>query len=432
MKIVTKKIGDLIEAEYNPRQLTKEQFQQITDSIKRFGIVDPIIVNKNKQRKNIIVGGHQRVKVAGSLGFKEIPCVEVDLTPDKERELNVRLNKNTGEWDWDELANHFDVSELIDWGFNDKDLAFFDLDGMTDDNIHNKLTDNFLVPPFSILDTRQEYWQDRKREWKSLIGDNGESRENTLMGDSQKGLSDIKDGIGVNYFNSASILDPVLAELSNLWFGVNKGKSFDCFAGDSVFGYVSDYLGNKFTGIELRQEQTDLNNKRLKGTESKYICDDGQNVLKHIKANTQDLLFSCPPYFDLEVYSTLENDASNQKEYKDFIKILDKAFSDSIKCLKNNRFAVITISNIRNKKGFYYNLVDDVKNIFIKNNMPLYNDIILIEQSGTAAIRASRNMKNRKVCKTHQNILVFYKGDTKEIKNIYPKLDLITDESQDV
>ena len=133
MKIVTKKIGDLIEAEYNPRQLTKEQFQQITDSIKRFGIVDPIIVNKNKERKNIIVGGHQRVKVAGSLGFKEIPCVEVDLTPDKERELNVRLNKNTGEWNWDELANHFDVSELIDWGFNDKDLSFFDLDGMTDE-----------------------------------------------------------------------------------------------------------------------------------------------------------------------------------------------------------------------------------------------------------------------------------------------------------
>ena len=132
MKIVTKNIGDLIEAEYNPRQLTKEQFQQITDSIKRFGIVDPIIVNKNKERKNIIVGGHQRVKVAGSLGFKEIPCVEVDLTPDKERELNVRLNKNTGEWDWDELANHFDVSELIDWGFDDKDLAFFDLDGMTE------------------------------------------------------------------------------------------------------------------------------------------------------------------------------------------------------------------------------------------------------------------------------------------------------------
>ena len=160
MKIVTKNIGDLIEAEYNPRQLTKEQFQQITDSIKRFGIVDPIIVNKNKERKNIIVGGHQRVKVAGSLGFKEIPCVEVDLTPDKERELNVRLNKNTGEWDWDELANHFDVSELIDWGFDDKDLAFFDLEGMPEaeedeyempDEIK---TDKVLGPLFEIGEHR--------------------------------------------------------------------------------------------------------------------------------------------------------------------------------------------------------------------------------------------------------------------------------------
>ena len=77
-------------------------------------------------------------------------------------------------------------------------------------------------------------------------------------------------------------------------------------------------MGNKFTGIELRQEQADLNNQRLKGSKSKYICDDGQNVLKHIKPNTQDLLFSCPPYFDLEVYSELENDASNQKEYASF------------------------------------------------------------------------------------------------------------------
>jgi len=405
MKIITKKIGDLIEAEYNPRQLTKEQFQQITDSIKRFGIVDPIIVNKNKERKNIIVGGHQRVKVAGSLGFKEIPCVEVDLTPDKERELNVRLNKNTGEWDWDELANHFDVSELIDWGFDDKDLSFFDLDGMTDDS-HKKLEDSFIIPPFSIFDSKQGYWQNRKKWWNNLIGDKGESREDKLSN---------LNNMSAMYrpeMATVSILDPVIAEIANKWFGLESCNTFDCFAGDSVFGYVSDYLGNKFTGIELRQEQTDLNNKRLKGTESKYICDDGQNVLKHIKANTQDLLFSCPPYFDLEVYSTLENDASNQKEYKDFIKILDKAF--------------------RNENGVYYNFPSDIKNIFIKNGILLYNEIILADPLGTAPARARKYMGNRKVVKVHQNILVFYKGDTKEIKNIYPKLDLIIDESQDV
>ena len=113
-QITTKQypIEQLIFAEYNPRQLTKDQYQGLKDSITRFGLVDPVIVNKHKDRKNIIVGGHQRVKVAKDLGFKDVPCVEVSLTLDKERELNIRLNRNTGEWDWDSLANYFDVSDL--------------------------------------------------------------------------------------------------------------------------------------------------------------------------------------------------------------------------------------------------------------------------------------------------------------------------------
>ena len=93
-KIISKKIDQLIEAEYNPRQLTKDQYQNIKDSIQRFGIVDPIIINKNKDRKNIIIGGHQRVKIAKRLNMKEVPCLEIDLPYEKERELNVRLNKN--------------------------------------------------------------------------------------------------------------------------------------------------------------------------------------------------------------------------------------------------------------------------------------------------------------------------------------------------
>ncbi len=122
MKITNYKAEDLIFAECNPRQLTKEQHQALTDSIKRFGLVDPILVNTHKSRKNIIIGGHQRVRIAKELGISEIPCVELKLTPEKEKELNVRLNKNTGEWDWDALANYFDVGELTEWGFDDKEL----------------------------------------------------------------------------------------------------------------------------------------------------------------------------------------------------------------------------------------------------------------------------------------------------------------------
>ena len=128
-KIISRDINSLIFAEYNPRQLTKEQYKHLKDSIDRFGLVDPIIVNKNKDRKNIIVGGHQRVKVAKDMNIKEVPVLEVDLTYDRERELNVRLNKNTGEWNWDELANAFDVEELTDWGFNEDQLVgFSDID----------------------------------------------------------------------------------------------------------------------------------------------------------------------------------------------------------------------------------------------------------------------------------------------------------------
>lgn len=82
--------------------------------------------------------------------------------------------------------------------------------------------------------------------------------------------------------NGVSILDPVLAECICYWFGVPIGTAFDCFAGDSVFGYVAAHTGQTFTGIELRQEQADLNAARVKGMTARYICDDGQNVANHI------------------------------------------------------------------------------------------------------------------------------------------------------
>ena len=134
-----KDINSLISAEYNPRQLKKEQYQNIKESLQRFGFVDPVIINKNKDRKNIIIGGHQRVKVAKDLKYTEVPCVELDLTLDKEKELNIRLNKNVGEWDYDILANLFDFNDLMDWGFTEDDLAGFspeevEVEGLTDDD----------------------------------------------------------------------------------------------------------------------------------------------------------------------------------------------------------------------------------------------------------------------------------------------------------
>jgi len=118
MKIESKLIKDLKPATYNPRQISTKQYNDLKASIKKFGLVDPIIVNKDMT----VIGGHQRLKICKELKHIEIDCVVLDLSKEEERELNIRLNKNTGDFDMDILANEFDIDELVDWGFKHIDL----------------------------------------------------------------------------------------------------------------------------------------------------------------------------------------------------------------------------------------------------------------------------------------------------------------------
>jgi len=123
MKIDQVKINDLKEAEYNPRQMTDDQHKHLTESIKKFGLVDPIIVNNHKDRRNIVIGGHQRLKIARELGFDAVPVVYLNLDLEREKELNLRLNRNLGQWDWDKLANEFDIDYLLNLGFTEEDIG---------------------------------------------------------------------------------------------------------------------------------------------------------------------------------------------------------------------------------------------------------------------------------------------------------------------
>lgn len=122
MQVIDTPIKDIIFAEYNPRKITAEQEKSLTDSLTRFGFVDPVIINKNPERLNVLIGGHQRVKVWQKMGNTSVPAVFIDLTRDKERELNVRLNRNVGEWDAEVLADLFNADELKDWGFDSAEL----------------------------------------------------------------------------------------------------------------------------------------------------------------------------------------------------------------------------------------------------------------------------------------------------------------------
>lgn len=123
------KIKALKPAKYNPRTWSEEATEQLTESIKRFGLVDPIVVNGAPNRKNIVIGGHFRLKVARDLKYTEVPVVYVDIADElREKELNIRLNKNTGSWDLS-LLSEFDESLLADIGFGSEELdEIFDLD----------------------------------------------------------------------------------------------------------------------------------------------------------------------------------------------------------------------------------------------------------------------------------------------------------------
>ena len=129
IKVVYVDVDELKPADYNPRKFTKKQYEELKKSIERFGLVDPLIVNFAPGRKNIIIGGHFRWRVAKDLGIRKVPVVYVNI-PDieKEKELNLRLNKNLGSWDWDKFRELFKenlIKEdlLSDVGFDVYEIA---------------------------------------------------------------------------------------------------------------------------------------------------------------------------------------------------------------------------------------------------------------------------------------------------------------------
>lgn len=273
----------------------------------------------------------------------------------------------------------------------------------------------FGVPPFSVLDTRKGYWQDRKRKWKGL-GIKSEVGRNEHLAFAVT-AEDIEKCTGhkMNY-TGTSIFDPVLAEIMYRWFCPEGGNVFDCFAGGSVRGVVADFIGYHYIGIELREEQVEANRENADdiGVSPVWICDDSRNVDEHIEDESVDMVFSCPPYADLEVYSDDQRDLSTM-EYEDFLSAYREIIQKAVKKLKQNRFAVFVVADVRNPKGFYRGFVKDTQSAFEDAGAYLYNDIVLVNQIGSGIMRAGRSMRNRKTVYVHQHVLVFYKGDPKKI-----------------
>tara|TARA_R100001015_G_C4628776_1_gene189105 strand:- start:1486 stop:2364 length:879 start_codon:yes stop_codon:yes gene_type:complete len=289
-----------------------------------------------------------------------------------------------------------------------------DLFGNTIEN-NPLLRDKFIEPPFSILDTKTGNWQRRKKLWRKL-GIKSELGRFTKGSSSYDSLNRKKYSESVSKIASvgktASIFDPALCEILYHWFCPKGGDILDPFAGGSVRGIVANYMGYFYTGIELRGEQVESNRKQaieiLKlNNQPQWYVGDSNKVLDELNKE-YDFVFSCPPYANLEVYSELEGDISNMN-YKDFLFAYESIISKSCKLLKVGGYACFVVGEVRNKKGDYIGFVPDTIRAFKKCGMHFYNEAILLNAVGSGSLRANNQMKNKKLVKIHQNVLVFKK-----------------------
>jgi len=417
LKIEYLPVGDLVPYDNNARKHGTDDVDAIAASIREFGFSDPIGVWKG----NVIVEGHGRLLAAKQLGMERVPVIRLDHLTDEQRRAYALAHNKTAELsEWNanlldyELA---DISEIdmAEFGF---DIQAIGGDRTEDKNEPNKsLAERFIIPPFSVFDTKQGYWKDRVKTWEKGLGlDGTKGRSENLIG-----APDKSDYVTNGYNGMApqtSEFDPVLAEVCYKFFCPAGGQIIDPFAGGSIRGAVAELLGFHYTGFDIRKEQIaeDIRQCETVGVSPCYICADSMTADKYVEDDSADLVFTCPPYFDLEVYSESPGDISNMSwdEFK-------AAYSGIISCfcrkLRRNRFFVVVIGDVRDNRGFYRGLVDYTRECLTNSGLHLYNDIVLLEQPGTAAIRAARTFNGgRKVVKTHQNVIVCYKGDPKAIK----------------
>ena len=267
------------------------------------------------------------------------------------------------------------------------------------------LRDRFIEPPFSILDTKSGNWQRRKKEWMRIGMKSEVGRDSVVINMDTKSKKN-------NSAKYISIFDPALCEVLYNWFCIDGKEILDPFAGGSVRGIVANYLGFKYTGIDIRQEQIDSNIEQgleilNNDNQPEWIVGDSNKVLDGFNKE-YDFVFSCPPYADLEVYSDLEGDVSNMP-YIEFMKAYEQIIAKSCNLLKSGGYACFVVGEVRDKKGNYIGFVPDTITAFKKCGMNYYNEGILLNSIASASMRANGNMKSQKLVKVHQNILIFKK-----------------------
>lgn len=318
----------------------------------------------------------------------------------------------------------------------------FDVPVLPHENDAVELRDRYTAPPFTTLHVQSGEWQERKRQWlllgiQSEIGREGVKAYNInswLDGKNIKCAPAASDGV--------SIFDPVLCECAYQWWAPAGGQIIDPFAGGSVRGIVAWGRGYRYWGCDLRAAQISANEEQA---ESIYMQERqkerplvkldrkiwpvwvaGDSLERVVDAPVADFLWSCPPYGNLEVYSDDPRDISGMS-YEDFLRVYRQIICKSCDRLKDNRFAAFVVGNYRDKAGHLLDFVGETVRAFQSAGLHLYNEVILVTPAASAAMRAAKSIgPSRKCTRTHQNVLMFVKGDWKKAAEYLNKAEVVS------
>lgn len=236
------------------------------------------------------------------------------------------------------------------------------------------------------------------KELKPVVGDAGQTRE--LQGKKMQLL-------GSKY--TTSIFNPHLAQMILSAYCPTKAKIYDAFGGGGTRGFIASAMGHDYTGVEIRSEEVErIKNQQeeLKTYFSINCCDS-----RHfpIEPETFDFSYSCPPYYNLEVYSSVDGDMSNVGTYEEFLSMLKESLEVTYKGLKPGSLCVWVVGNLRRKDGSLIHFNGDTVKLGEQVGFKLWDELIFWGASDIAVQRSGQFVANRKSVRVHEYIIIFKK-----------------------
>lgn len=261
------------------------------------------------------------------------------------------------------------------------------------------------IPQLSVMDrvgfAPISIWKPDWNVTKSLkewVGDAGQSRE--LQGRKMALL-------GSKY--TTSIFNPHLAQMILSAYVENNKTIYDGFAGGGTRGFVASAMGHSYTGIEIRQEEVDRLRERQKELGVEFVLHCADSRFYDIDPDNYDFSYTCPPYYDLEVYSALEGDMSNVGEYDEFLQMLKESMGVTYKGLKPGSLFIMVVGNFRDKKGNLRHFNGDVVRLGKELGFQLHDELVFWGASDVAYQRLGQFVANRRSVRVHEYVIIFKK-----------------------